>query len=425
MDKQPQTQEFDVIVVGSGPSGATIAKELSKRGKRVLILERGGGAPLKEEFRATRAIFGTVAVSDDLHASRAMTTGGTTSIYFAVAGLPPLETFRALGIDLSGPAEEVKKELPLTTLPDEMLGAQTIRARNSALELGYAWQKNLMLVDLSKCASGYRYEAKWNATSYLRQAVDHGANLVTRATVVRVLKDNGRAIGVEYQLEERKSQPELRRAIATRTVLAAGALASAGILRESGIKSVVNSGFYCGPSFVLFGMVPGQKAGDTFVGSMGAELGDELSVGDANLARTVYQMNMLGSRKLARTLFHSKSIAVGVKIRDGLGGGLQEDGRFHKSIKKEDLQKLEKGEQVARRILGNAGGKRIFKSVTRAGQLGGVIRINEHLDNNLETECRHLHVCDGSVIPAAVKVPPTLSLVCLAKYLANRLMPSL
>ena len=39
--------EYDVIVVGSGPGGATVAKELSRHNKKVLILEWGGNAPLK------------------------------------------------------------------------------------------------------------------------------------------------------------------------------------------------------------------------------------------------------------------------------------------------------------------------------------------------------------------------------------------
>ena len=38
-------REVDIIVVGSGPGGATVAKELSNRNKKVLILEWGDYKP--------------------------------------------------------------------------------------------------------------------------------------------------------------------------------------------------------------------------------------------------------------------------------------------------------------------------------------------------------------------------------------------
>jgi len=42
MDAQPDRQRYDVIVVGSGAGGSTLAYQLSRSGIRVLVIERGG-----------------------------------------------------------------------------------------------------------------------------------------------------------------------------------------------------------------------------------------------------------------------------------------------------------------------------------------------------------------------------------------------
>ena len=227
---------------------------------------------------------------------------------------------------------------------------------------------------------------------------------------------------MEYNLHNGKKQPEVRQAFAAKIVLAAGASASPIILQNSGIRNVVNSGFYCHPSFGVFATVTGLKAGENFVGSMGGEIEEGIGLGDANFSHKSHRMFMFVNRRFIRAFRHSKTIGVGVMVKEGLGGGLQEDGRYYKQLKKEDLKKLEKGEQVARKILQNAGGKHIFKSSLGAAHMGGTIRIKEHLDENLQTECNNLHVCDASVIPENVKAAPMLTLVCLGKYLANRLL---
>ncbi|MFP4202234.1 MAG: FAD-dependent oxidoreductase [Candidatus Acetothermia bacterium] len=36
-----EDKKYEFVVVGSGAGGATIAKELSERGKEVLVVERG------------------------------------------------------------------------------------------------------------------------------------------------------------------------------------------------------------------------------------------------------------------------------------------------------------------------------------------------------------------------------------------------
>ncbi|MDB5746368.1 MAG: family oxidoreductase, partial [Massilia sp.] len=37
---------WDAIIVGSGPGGATVARQLARHGWRVLVLEQGSAAPL-------------------------------------------------------------------------------------------------------------------------------------------------------------------------------------------------------------------------------------------------------------------------------------------------------------------------------------------------------------------------------------------
>ena len=49
-----QQKDFDAIVVGTGPGGATVAQELSRHGKKILILEKGQG-PSNTKGRCFRA----------------------------------------------------------------------------------------------------------------------------------------------------------------------------------------------------------------------------------------------------------------------------------------------------------------------------------------------------------------------------------
>lgn len=424
MDNQRKQNEFDAIVVGSGPGGATIARELSKQKQEVLILERGGNAPLKESLWGIASIANGVSVGKKLRTTRALTTGGTTGVYFAVAEPPPLDAFLSLGIDLSKELAEVQNELPLAPLPDELLGPQTMKVRESATQLGYPWKKKMMLIDQSRCSSGYCFAAKWKARNYVEDAIKEGATLINRANVHKVLVDNNGAIGVEYQLKNKKLGSETCQAYGTKIVLAAGSLASPSILRESGLRDIGKDGFYCDPGFAMFGIVPDLEGTDSFVGSLGSDYKDGIALGDANLSRFFYRMLMFGSGKFIRFFMYPKSIAVGVMVKDGLGGEIQEDGRYHKELTEEEIDKLEQGEERAREIIHNAGGKNIFKGGLSSAHVGGVIRIQEHLDERLQTEYSNLYVCDGSVIPENVRVPPTLTLICLGKYLARHLLPS-
>ena len=53
----PQENHFDVIIIGSGAGGGTLAYHLAPSGKRILILERGGYLPREKDNWDSRAVF--------------------------------------------------------------------------------------------------------------------------------------------------------------------------------------------------------------------------------------------------------------------------------------------------------------------------------------------------------------------------------
>ena len=151
-----EIEDKDYIIVGSGPGGATVAKELSQRKKKVLILEWGDNEPLTGSFwQGARALLfpgrSMLFTSQLLGLVRGITTGGSSVHYYATSFPVPFQMLKSYGIDISEEVEELRKELPVAPLKDEMVGPMSKRLMESAKNLGYSWNK------LEK----FMYQDKW------------------------------------------------------------------------------------------------------------------------------------------------------------------------------------------------------------------------------------------------------------------------
>ena len=51
------TQHYDVIIIGSGAGGASVAQRLAPTGKSILILERGEHLPREADNWSPKAVF--------------------------------------------------------------------------------------------------------------------------------------------------------------------------------------------------------------------------------------------------------------------------------------------------------------------------------------------------------------------------------
>jgi len=427
--KQWKDKEFDAIVVGSGPGGATVARELSRRKKKVMILERGTNAPIKGSILQSifiEAIPGKsmLFTNQMLAMVRGITTGGSSVTAYATALDPPLEMFRAYGVDISKEIDQAKRELPIAPLPDELIGPLARRIMKSARELGYDWQKLNKFVyqekcrpECDKCAMGCPYGAKWNARMYIDEAVNNGSILLNKAKVKKVIIENKTATGIEFSMNGMNYK-----SYAPRIILAAGGIGSPVVLRASGMKNAGYDYFF-DPLIAVMGTVPDLSGGREFPMAAGIHMKDEgYIMTDMTWPKWLYQLFTAEVFRFDRLFSHSHTLEIMIKAKDSLGGRLTDSGGVRKRLAESDQKHLMRGYERAKDILKNAGARHIFKSWYIAAHPGGTVKINDLVDSDLKTEYDNLYVCDCSVIPEPWGLPPMLTLIGLGKRLANHLV---
>jgi len=368
-------REKDFIVVGSGPGGATIAKELSQRNKKVLILEWGDNAPLTGSFRQ-----------------------GAKTLLFP------------------------GKSMLFTP---QMVGPMSKRLMESAQALGYNWKKLDKFMYQDKWKPEYEFghygdphQVKWSARMYIEEALENGANIINNAKVKTVLFEGNKAVGVEFT----KGQKGYK-AFASKTIISAGGIGTPIILRKSGIKKA-GYDFFFDPLIGVRGTVKDIEVPTSEIPmTAGVHMEDEgYMMTDMAHPFATTAMFAAGVFKFQKMFSRPKTLQIMVKAKDELGGKLTDSGGVRKILDKNEKQKLWKGYERAKEILKNAGAKDIFKTQYLAAHPGGTVKIGDLVDSNLKTEYDNLYVCDCSVIPEAWGVPPTTTLIGLGKRLSKHLL---
>ena len=421
-------EEFDAIIVGTGPGGGSVANELGKRGWKLLILEKGKGGTIKGT--PSQLISMALIPGKSLHFTEQMlglihgiTVGGSSIIYYANAFEPPYEMFETYEINLRSDVTEVKQELPIMPLSDELVGPAARRIMDSARDLGYEWNKLPKIAyqdkcrpSCDKCVMGCPFGAKWTSRMYIEEVCSNGSILITEAEVKRVLQDNHTATGVEFFHQGGRYQ-----AFAKKIIVAAGGIGTPLILRQSGFQNI-GSDFFFDPLIFVIGEVDDLNGGREFPMAAGIHfIEDGFMLTDLVLPRWLYWLFTAQVLRLDRLPAHRRSLPIMIKARDELGGRLTKRGRVRKRLNETERKRLLSGYEHAKKILVNAGARNIYKTWYLAVHPGGTVKINEVVDSNLETNIDNLFICDCSVIPEAWGLPPSLTLLALGKRLGKYL----
>jgi choline dehydrogenase-like flavoprotein len=422
-------KQYDAVIAGSGPGGATVARELSEKGKKVLILEWGNNDPVKGTFTQTvPQIFmpgkSLLVTGQALGMVRGITTGGSSIFYCATAFDPPVTMLKSYGVDITEEVEEVRAEVPMDPLSDELMSPAGSRFLESAHDLGYDAKKLKKFIfqdkckkDCDLCSYGCPEGAKWTARNFVEDAMANGAELINHAKVDRVLVENGKAIGLQY-----RHGGKLERVYAPTVIIAAGGIGSPLILRNSGFGGV-GKDFFFDPLWFVYGTVKDGGGGKGIQMCSGVHFEDEgIVMTDFNMTRTIKAIFDLEVFRFGQVFNYANVVPIMIKVRDGLGGHITDAGWVWKPLKESDKRKLRTGKDHASKILKNMGAKNIYNSWLLAAHPGGTVKIGEHLDTDLQTKVENLYVCDCSVIPEEWGLPPTFTILALGKRLARHLM---
>jgi choline dehydrogenase-like flavoprotein len=424
-------KEFDAIVVGSGPGGASVAQELSQQGKSVLILEWGNNNPVKGNI--TQFLSGAMTPFKSLLITgqvlgmiRGITAGGSSMYYAGTAFDPPVDMLSKYDIDITDEIAQIRKEVPTDVLSDELMSPAGQTFFQSANELGYDVKKLNKFIYQDKCKAGCQKctygcpdGAKWNARNFVDKAIDNGSMMITKAKVSKVIIENNKAIGVEYTHGK-----ETYRAYAPNVIISAGGIGSPQILSKSGVEGV-GKDFFFDPLIFVSGKVQGIKTGRGVPMSAGIHMPDEgIVMTDFNLPHLLKIAFDLELFRFKQAFSYSNIVPIMVKVKDGLGGTVKSGARVWKTLQNEDKRKLDKGAAHAKRILENAGATDITRSWVLAAHPGGTVKIGESIDSNLKTKVDNLYVCDCSVIPEPWGLPPTFTLLALGKRLSKHIINS-
>jgi len=443
-----KSREYEFIVVGSGAGGATVAKELAKRGKRVLVLEQGkreekiGGVMNSLRYYDHHQVtMWPKASKEGTIIYRAIMAGGSTMVSFANGVRCSEEHLAAFGINLDAEFSEAEKEMGIAPMNIKWLSKGSRKILEASRELGYKMEPMPKFVRYNKCRRcgmchlGCPYGAKWTSLDYLDEAISQGADIMYETVVEGVLLENGRAIGVRGKAKGDvrgkargngrgsglKGQVEI---FSDAVILAAGGLATPVILQKTGLEEAGTNLF-----------------GDLLMNTYGVtrDLG-QLHEPLMALVDTEFHKNkgFILSTYIQPVRLHrfveagvrgallpaNRTLGIMTKSADDQTGRVYPDGSYSKVVTENDRARLKEGSEIAKEILIRAGVDKnsIVVGTPVGAHPGGTAAIGKIVNSDLKTEIDNLFVCDASVFPRSLGAPPILTIAALAKRLAKTLV---
>jgi choline dehydrogenase-like flavoprotein len=426
------SKKYEYIVVGSGAGGACISNELAKKGKSVLIIEKGEVEKKLGTFKdAVRVYDGNKLTKipkkskEGVIIYRAFMAGGTTVVSMA-NGVRSLEKeLLTHKIVLDDEFSECERELGVKQIPDSLISKAGLNIKEAANSLGYAFENMPKFVNVEKCKScghcsmGCFNDAKWTSYNHVTEAQKFGADVVFHTEVEKVITDHGRSKGVIVRNNNQTMNIE-----SDFVIIAAGGIGTPVILQNSGFTDA-GTNLFIDILVNTYGVT--ERIGmvnEPQMSLVNLDFHEEDGFLLSSYIQPSREIRLIELGVGGYTMPTNRMIGIMTKISDEPSGRVYSDGTITKDVTVKDKEKINKGTKISQEILIKAGAKpeTIKISAPQGAHPGGTAAIGKIVNAHLETECKNLFVCDASVLPQSPGLPPILTILALAKRLGKELL---
>ena len=271
--------EADVVIVGSGPAGASAAREVARLGASVIVVEAG---PLVEPSAYQRGAWGSmsqlyraagtsvVVGNAPIPYLQGKMVGGSSPINGAICWRLPEDVYadwvrddpaleRALPWQsIESVTDEIETRLGVAPTDPAIAGIKNNLMAQGAEALGLQHRpirRNVVACEglglcMQGCPAGHKQSVE---RTVLADAFSDGARLISSCSVERVEVQRGRAVGVVGTAGGARVRLRARQAV----ILAASAVQTPALLLRSGLRDgPVGHGFSCHPGVSLAGRFP-------------------------------------------------------------------------------------------------------------------------------------------------------------------------
>ncbi len=490
--------ECDVCVVGAGAAGSVVAAELAASGKNVLVVESGGlwsdGEFDQHELIGMHRLFREAGLSGTRDLSMSILAGaglgGGTTVNWQSCFRTP-DDVREEWAELSGcsffTADSFSESIDAVW---RRIGASTdeseVNENNAAIcrgakSLGYRWStiaRNSLGCDPAQCGNcmfGCRVGGKQSAaTTYLMDAIRSGAQIIAPYTAQKLRRTGDKATGVVGFYADPHGESRPLTIVASRVVLAAGALETPALLMRSGIKSLhLGAHLFLHPTVAVTGLYstpieswkgPPQTIVCDEFSNLSEGYGYRIEAAPAHPGLMSVGIPWKNARDHRREIQHVRRAAPFIVLtRDSSGGRVRitSGGQpyFEYRPGKEEKRLMKQGMSTAARMHHAAGAERIItlhtaRLIWERESSGSIEKFCKQIDaastspNRLPLFSAHqmgtcrlgsdsasavcdesgavyglsgAYVADSSLFPASCGVNPMITIMALARHVARGL----